>query len=959
MTDAKHQTQPQQAVTDHMLEAVPMQRRGSGGCWIPAVLGGMVAGILAVIGLALPPVNLVQRLLGVNLFGPTYTMLSAEANAVRSLDGGLTLVVDPADVGQNFGVVINQAANPESAAAAGPGLALQSAVYSMEFTGTAPDTTTVTLPLTAQMGDPDLLDVYAYDAASSQWTFVPSHRAAPDSLTARLDRIPTSLAIFQAAPPDQPAVMLAYDATQVLSTEAGQLATIVSPAGMQPTLDGKLTGSLAPGFQPDAGYLLMPIIRNFTDPRALDTVTVPTILGSSAISRDHAGQLAGFALNNGFAGVFIDYREIPAEQRDAFSGFIAALAGALHQNGLRLGVVVPEALNNNGVWETGAYDWQAIGTAADYVKIDLGLNPLAFTPGPDRPIEAMVRWGVGELSRGKLLLGLSAQSQRQTGESFSPVGYNSALGALGDVSLEADITEGGTLPPGSAISAALDGFAATAGTETVINTPFLDYQGADGSVVSRVWLTTPDALRFRMDSTIPFGLAGVAFDDLLAGDLADGVLQTILDYKLAVPAQANPTDLALRWRVEGAGGVVAEQITGLNEGLVTTLQAPDGNYAINVEVVSGDESSPRSGVAVALFAPTPTPTPLPTPTPTPVPTQRPAVVAAPEQPAAPVAGGAAPIAGGSIQVGSFEYGGHVTNTASEGAAAAMRSAGMNWMKYQIRYSQGNGPDIAAGAIGEAKARGFKILLGIVGIPGELGAGGDGYIQQFAQFLGGVASLGPDAIEVWNEPNIDREWPQGQISGATFARMMQAAHQQIKAANGGVLVISGAPAPTGAEGAFPGRVVNDDRFMRDFVAAGGLNYTDCVGAHYNEGIVGPDDMSGDPRDNYYTRYFFGMVNVYWDIIGGQRPICFTELGYLTPEGFPPLDPFFGWAGDNTLAEQASWLARAAALSSQSGKVRLMIVWNVDFSNYGSDPMAGYAMIRPGGGCPACQAMAASR
>jgi hypothetical protein len=335
------------------------------------------------------------------------------------------------------------------------------------------------------------------------------------------------------------------------------------------------------------------------------------------------------------------------------------------------------------------------------------------------------------------------------------------------------------------------------------------------------------------------------------------------------------------------------------------------------------------------------------------------VVAAPEQPVAPVAGGAAPIAGGSIQVGTFEYGGHVTNTASEGAAAAMRSAGMNWMKYQIRYSQGNGPDIAAGAIAEAKARGFKILLGIVGIPGELGAGGDGYIQQFAQFLGGVASLGPDAIEVWNEPNIDREWPQGQISGATFARMMQAAHQQIKASNGGVLVISGAPAPTGAEGAFPGRVVNDDRFLRDFVAAGGLNYTDCVGAHYNEGIVGPDDMSGDPRDNYYTRYFFGMLNVYWDITGGQRPICFTELGYLTPEGFPPLDPFFGWAGDNTLAEQASWLARAAALSSQSGKVRLMIVWNVDFSNYGSDPMAGYAMIRPGGGCPACQAMAASR
>jgi hypothetical protein len=174
-----------------------------------------------------------------------------------------------------------------------------------------------------------------------------------------------------------------------------------------------------------------------------------------------------------------------------------------------------------------------------------------------------------------------------------------------------------------------------------------------------------------------------------------------------------------------------------------------------------------------------------------------------------------------------------------------------------------------------------------------------------------------------------------------------------------LVISGAPSPTGAEGAFPGQVVNDDRFLRDFVAAGGLNAVDCVGAHYNEGIVGTNQSTGDPRDSYYTRYFSGMVNTYWGIIGGQKPICFTELGYLSSEGYGPLPDFFSWAQNVTVAQQAAWLAQAAALASQSGKVRLMIVWNVDFSSYGSDPQGGYAMIRPGGGCPACDAMAAAR
>jgi hypothetical protein len=269
------------------------------------------------------------------------------------------------------------------------------------------------------------------------------------------------------------------------------------------------------------------------------------------------------------------------------------------------------------------------------------------------------------------------------------------------------------------------------------------------------------------------------------------------------------------------------------------------------------------------------------------------------------------------------------------------------------------PGAAAGPIGEAHGRGMKILLGVVGSPGDLAAGGAGYVQGFASFLGGVAALGPDAIEVWNEPNIDREWPAGQISGAAYADMLRQAYGAIKGTNGGVMVISGAPAPTGAEAAFPGRVVNDDRFVRDMVAAGAVQWMDCLGAHYNEGIIGPSQRSGDPRDGYYTRFFFGMLDTYWNAIGGQRPICFTELGYLTPEGFPPLDPFFGWAANVTVSQQAAWLAEAAALASQSGRVRLMIIWNVDFSNYGTDPMAGYAMIRPGGGCPACDALAGAR
>jgi hypothetical protein len=380
-------------------------------------------------------------------------------------------------------------------------------------------------------------------------------------------------------------------------------------------------------------------------------------------------------------------------------------------------------------------------------------------------------------------------------------------------------------------------------------------------------------------------------------------------------------------------------------------------------VAQGSEpATVRGGAAVAVFVPSPTPTQTPTPEPTPTPL----ATNTPEQPSVQIVATAVSVAAppaaapgaGSIVGGGFEYGGHVTGTGT-GAAGLMSHAGMNWMKIQLRYGPGMDGSVAQQAINEAHGRGFKILLGVVGSPEDLRNGGTGYMQEFASFLGSVASYGPDAIEVWNEPNLDREWPDGQISGSLYAQMLQMAYNAIKGANGSVMVISGAPAPTGAEGAYPGRVMNDDRWVSELLAAGGAQWMDCLGAHYNEGIVGPSQAGGDPRDNYYTRYFPTTLNTYWNLIGGQRPICFTELGYLTPEGFPPLPSYFSWAQNVTLGQQAAWLAEAAAIASQSGRVRLMIIWNVDFTDYGTDPMGGYAIVRPNGSCPACDALAAAR
>ena len=194
------------------------------------------------------------------------------------------------------------------------------------------------------------------------------------------------------------------------------------------------------------------------------------------------------------------------------------------------------------------------------------------------------------------------------------------------------------------------------------------------------------------------------------------------------------------------------------------------------------------------------------------------------------------------------------------------------------------------------------MLSVLGNPGDI-ANGANY-DDYAAFVGELARLGADAIEVWNEMNIDREWPAGQINPASYTDLLRRSYNEIKAKNGGTLVITGAPSPTGAEGAFGlEHVWNDDRYLNGLAAAGAANYLDCIGVHYNEGIVSPNQSSGDPRDNYYTRYYSGMVASTGAPSVARRKLCFTEIGYLTPEGFGPLPGSFGWAGNTTLAQQA--------------------------------------------------------
>lgn len=400
---------------------------------------------------------------------------------------------------------------------------------------------------------------------------------------------------------------------------------------------------------------------------------------------------------------------------------------------------------------------------------------------------------------------------------------------------------------------------------------------------------------------------------------------------------------------------VAQQVTATSVPLI----APPAN-ATATPAASGSTDSgsggvtpligPGSGGGGAVSQPAAATPSTPVPTPTIVPTINP------------------PQINGTLPgLDDFILGAHILGDLNDRMFNAAKIAKMDWVKIQLRYERGvTNPDDWGWQIQLLNSQGLGVLFGVVGHPQDLLE--EGYYADYAEFVGALAARGANGIEVWNEINLDREWPVGRIDPRMYTELLKVSYEAIKAANPNTMVISAGLAPTGAEGAFGlDHVWNDDRYYRGLAEAGAAEYMDCIGNHYNEGIISPTLNSGDPRQNDYpTRYLQAQTDRAYKPFadrGTPLPVCYTELGYLTSEGYGPLPDGFSWAADVSLQEQASWLGTAALVNAQSGKVRMMIIWNLDFTEYGSnpgdDPKAGYAIIRQNGACPACDTLGSLR
>jgi hypothetical protein len=312
--------------------------------------------------------------------------------------------------------------------------------------------------------------------------------------------------------------------------------------------------------------------------------------------------------------------------------------------------------------------------------------------------------------------------------------------------------------------------------------------------------------------------------------------------------------------------------------------------------------------------------------------------------------------------------------------------GFDWVKQQLRWDdvypeQGEEPrwEIYDPVVEAANEMGLKLLLSVVDAPhwtrsyideDPLGAPPDD-LALYADFLGEVVERYQGkvhAIEVWNEQNLNREWDNAEgVDAARYVEMLRLGYQAIKSRDPNIIVISGALSPTGVtltDEADPDRYLfmDDYVYLDQMIDAGFLDYVDCVGAHHN-GINMPPDVAWDEGYNDPTATFRGpfdnpdhswsFKSTIWDYYtkvqqaGYNKPICLTEFGWASAEGWDTVAPGFGFAWDNTLAEQAQWDVEAFQLMRQWGFVHLAFLWNLDYAQKGglgqSDPNAPYSIV----------------
>jgi LysM repeat protein len=212
---------------------------------------------------------------------------------------------------------------------------------------------------------------------------------------------------------------------------------------------------------------------------------------------------------------------------------------------------------------------------------------------------------------------------------------------------------------------------------------------------------------------------------------------------------------------------------------------------------------------------------------------------------------------------------------------------------------------------------------------------------YAAFVGALAGhyAGQvQAYEIWNEPNLRREWNSTihNISAASYIELLRAGYTSIKASDPKAVVVSAGLAPTGFNDGV--NAINDRLFLSALYVNGLASVSDAVGAHPLGWANPPDAVCCEAPVGVSTHYqdpsfyFKETLNAYRQIMvsnnDGSTAIWTTKFGWGTSEDTDPPSENYVFVSYTTLGEQAIYDPRGFELGEELGFVGPMFLDNLN-------------------------------
>ncbi|MEZ4682047.1 MAG: SH3 domain-containing protein [Caldilineaceae bacterium] len=217
-----------------------------------------------------------------------------------------------------------------------------------------------------------------------------------------------------------------------------------------------------------------------------------------------------------------------------------------------------------------------------------------------------------------------------------------------------------------------------------------------------------------------------------------------------------------------------------------------------------------------------------------------------------------------------------------------------------------------------------------------------------------------AYQIWNEPNLAREWGNQRPNPAQYAEMLRKTYAAIKRGNPNAIVINAGMAPTGDNNEL---AMPDDIFYDQLYQAMGSSdgYFDMLGVH-GAGFAAPPEL--DPAEaasnQKYGGYRFFAFRHVEDIraimvrYGDEsKRVVLLEFGWT----FDSVNPAYKWHGADagiTDMVQADYLKRAYIYADQNwqpwiGLMSLLTMPNIDWLEDGNpqdEEQYWWAILDPG-------------